>query len=146
MSLDAIQWLQQTGLLMDHVDRAAGIIGDKIASSQPSLRDYFAAHAPETPWPHFRPKVPPPPRKPMEDPIGNDGEAPTPDEERDLRGWYNDPVYDAEERHPTFSYWVKSWRDYWRACHDHEENVQIARRVQWPWFYADTMLAQRTKS
>lgn len=109
----------------------------------PTLRDYFAAHAPEQMWPHFKAAVPPRPEAPSAQPIGNDGQYPTDLEERNLTDWRRDAHWDIDEDLPNFSNWCAGWRAYWKAKQQWEDDQLIARREQWPWFYADAMMRGR---
>lgn len=107
-----------------------------------SKLDYFAAHAPARPWQHYQPTVPPAPVTPMFDPVGNDGEAPTEDEARKLCDWRIDACWDVDEALPAYSYWCDSWRDYWIKLRAHKQLVEVEYDRQWPWFYAEAMLAE----
>lgn len=108
-----------------------------------SLRDYFIAHAPAEPWPEFSPKMPDRPTAPPIHPVGNDGEAPTDEECVALDNWRIDPCWDPETEYPKYSYWIKSWDDYWRDSQQHQKNMILQRRIQWPAYWADTQLKER---
>ncbi|MEW5709796.1 MAG: hypothetical protein AB1830_12975 [Pseudomonadota bacterium] len=109
-----------------------------------TLLDCFAVHAPE-PWTWFEPQMPPRPEPPPYEPIGNDGEAPDEETDMHLQAWRQDPCWnpEAHERYAPFSYWVQSWRSYWRQRDEWDKERVRQRDLQWPWFYAKTMLAQR---
>lgn len=110
-----------------------------------TLRDYFAAHAPVDPWPHFMPVMPPKPTMPPLDPVGNGGEAPTGDQARGLNAWRYDACWDPEEtdEYCVFSGWCSGWRRFWSDSEEWERRQWVERAEQWPWFYADAMLKRR---
>jgi hypothetical protein len=109
-----------------------------------TLRDYFAAHAPLEQWPHYEAQLPPRPKEPMTEIIGNDGEAPTPAQARYLNDWRSDPNFEPD-KYPQFSNWIAAWLAYWPALHDWHEERKKQRLIQWPYFYADTILAERER-
>jgi hypothetical protein len=119
-----------------------GSMGE-VAQEGMSLRDYLAAHAPAEHWPHFAAVVPSRPSRPSHQPIGNEGELPTELESRMLEGWRSDSCWDARDELPKFSYWIKSWEDYWSAMREWQVACVQASHEQWPWFYADAMLKAR---
>lgn len=122
---------------------------DKFSDAQDgmTLRDYFAAHAPSERWPHFVPRVPPAPAAPSCEPVGNDGEAPTDEQRQTLNAWRHDPCWDADTTPSlvAFTCWIEAWNDHWQARAAWKEAMRVASAEQWPWFYADRMLAERAK-
>lgn len=130
------------GLAFPHTGEG---LGAEFAATGMSLRDYFIAHAPPEPWRFFEPTMPPKPREPDRTPIGNEGEAPTDDQLRNLRDWVRDPCWDPETEYPAFSMWVTWWRAYWKARDTWQEVRDHQHYMQWPCFWADVMIAQRKK-
>lgn len=90
-----------------------------------TLRDYFAAHAPATPWPFYAPVMPEQPD--LGPPVGEDGTE------------YADWKEAERETADCWSYKNQSAFDQWK--------VERLRQhwIQWPWFYADAMLAERDR-
>lgn len=113
--------------------------------TEPTLRDWFAIHAPVEPWPDFEPEYPPRPDKPPVLPVGNDGEAPTEEKEKLLWGLLREDAWDVEFDYPEYSYWIAQWREYWAACREWEKACQRARHEQWPYYYADVMIRERSR-
>lgn len=106
------------------------------------LRAYFAAHAPAEPWPEFEPIMPPKPIPPIREPVGNNGEAPTDDELKSLKEGRSS-IADQEKAHPKFTYWIRAWHEYQREMIEYDTRYFRERRAQWPWYYADQVLARR---
>ena len=112
-----------------------------------SLRDYFAAHAPAEPQAWFEPTMPPYPQTP---PVPAD----LPEAVRcRIESWCNDPCYDLVglfgNANPELLQRVQAFDDAWSAARKEQRahNLEYARRqlVQWPWAWADAMLAEREK-
>jgi hypothetical protein len=112
-----------------------------------TLRDYFAAHAPETPWVHFVPVMPPGPTQPPSTAVTRAGQQADEATQRILDDWRADPCWDPdeEERTSAFSSWCEAWRRYWQEVANWQTAYRIQRLEQWPWFYADTMLLRRPR-
>lgn len=90
-----------------------------------TLRDYFAAHAPVEPWPQYKPTLPDRPHPGI--PIGESGTR-----------YVSRAAADKAE----FDCW--SWSNQ-QAVTEWDEKKEREYRIQWPYFYADAMLKERTK-
>lgn len=77
-----------------------------------TLRQYFAAHAPETMWRDFQPVF----------------DEPEPDSD-----WTND-FYFSKKRRAAAAQKRKAWKAW-------ESRFIYACHTQWPWYYADAVLA-----
>lgn len=115
-------------------------------TDQTTLRDWFAIHAPAEPWPDFEPVYPPRPDEPPLLPVGNNGEAPTAEDEKRLWGLLREDAWDAHLHFPEYSYWIAQWSEYWEAHREWEKACQRARREQWPYYYADVMMRERERT
>ena len=113
--------------------------------TEPTLRDLFALSAPADPWPEFEPVMPDPPAPPTAHPVGNNGGWPDEEALHALTEWRKDPTWDAESSYPKYSIWVKSWRAYWGDMRQYGHRRAIQRRIQWPYWYADQMMAERDR-
>lgn len=99
-----------------------------------TLRDYFMAHAPQTPQPWFEPVMPPAPKVPKASLI----------EDKAVR----DDVLAAEDAcsdplTPEGLEFVRQQREATLAYRDWDVERQKQRYIQWPAAWADAMLAQR---
>lgn len=105
-----------------------------------SLRDYFAAHAPAVPdW--FEPTMPEAPKHPALESADAWGLT---DDQRELaRQWRLDPHWDADETDSALLPFCEAFRDYWDASAGFQDEKTRQRLAQWPWFYADMVLANR---
>lgn len=103
-----------------------------------SLRDYFAANAPETPtWyePVF--EYPRPPKKP---------DHPTHFSTEEMKkmyfGWLDDPCWDLDE--PEFVIITEEWSTYWKNLADYErqksKDFKVFKFISWRYFYAEKMI------
>lgn len=119
-----------------------------------SLRDYFAAHAPDVPAPWFEPTMPP---KPSEPPIATDLNE---ESRRTLRSWVSDPIFDldhaanelrdankiSETGHTALVTYERDYTAYRRACDAWEQVHAKQTDVQWPYAWADLQLAERERA
>lgn len=115
---------------VDYIDRS-GAIPRHVVSEEMTKRDYFAAHAPATPWPHYKPKMPPFP---------NLGLCKA-NEDSSMPGhcWQNETDAVRAVGEDGFTREGVKERAEWK-----EENAR-QYWLQWPYFYADAMLAERSK-
>jgi len=104
-----------------------------------STLDYFIAHAPAKPWAWFKPVMPPKPTAP--EMVGNNGEAPNDEEYRRITDWRYDMSWDLDL--PNFSYYAKAVSDYYEEKSQWDEEYKKQLDIQWPIFWAKTMLSQR---
>jgi hypothetical protein len=111
-----------------------------------SLRDYLAIHAPAEPWPSFQPAIEYPPLDiPSINPVGNNGEYPTDDELKELTAWRMDGYDPEPEISARFSFWMAAWAAYHQKRIGQSKEYELERRAQWPWYYADQVIARRLK-
>lgn len=102
-----------------------GTMGEIVQSGM-TLRDYFAAKAPAQPWPFYQPTMPPRPTLGVA--VSDDGQ----------RKYLT--AIDAERKEGDCWSWSnRNAVDEWDA----ENKRQYY--IQWPYFYADAMLAERMK-
>ena len=115
------------------------------AAEQMSIRAYFAAHAPEQPWQGFEPTiVQKPPARPPSNPLPNAGTYGTGEETMAVRSWIDDQSYDlAEDVADRFSHWIDAWLSYKAALASYKELHAMSRWAQWPWYWADCVLASQ---
>jgi len=110
-----------------------------------TLRAYLIAHAPTEPWSWFQPVAIAKPEAPKyaDDPSWNL----TPTQIETAKGWRNDPCYefDANREDSKLMAFVAAWRSYWRVTEDHNKLMKNQRDIQWPAFWADTMIEQMEK-
>lgn len=102
-----------------------------------SLRDYFAAHAPAAPWPWFEPTMPSPPSQPA---WADLPDGPLREEARKLA---IEELVDAET--PEGEAWLARQRQAWFERQSWESDRVRQRLIQWPYAWADAMLAQRAR-
>lgn len=107
-----------------------------------TLREFFAAHAPAEPQPWFEPTMLPRPVPPADD-LRSVLPDCTEDEDREAQSWRRDPCYDLCTKSPRLAPYERAWEDYWRANHAWSEEKKRQRYVQWPWAWADAVLAAR---
>lgn len=102
-----------------------------------SARDYFAARAPECPF-YFEHVGLPQDFPPMPDFMALGCK-----EHQDIaKSWKDDPCFDLPEELAWFGKKVvahRAARDKWNR------DDAISRLIQWRWYYADAMIAQRGK-
>lgn len=125
-----------------------------------SRRDYLAAHAPTEPQAWFKPLLPAAPSEPEAYPeqsvLGAALKADQNDEiESDYFGWRCiDDVqhtlgewretggrYYLDEALVLLKPWCDEWRKYWELKEAHEVLSEKALLVQWPWAWADAVIA-----
>jgi hypothetical protein len=115
---------------------------ERNTKSHISLRDYLAAHAPNEPqsWfkPVMRPSPSPPPRMPSD-------ELPS-SVRMTAREWLSDPHWDVWVEHPELKPWCEAWGEYYADANAWEREQAEQRLRQWPYAWADAMLAEREKS
>ncbi len=135
MSIEAVQWLQQTGLLEQYVQHAATIIGEQIKASMPSRRDHFAAHAPDVPtwFEHTPPSRTGLPANPTVDELDETHRKLAED-------WRRDPCFDLPEE---LAWWERKVEAYREACQRWNNEDRLARMAQWRYHYADLMVGQQ---
>ena len=128
-----------------------------------SLRAYFAAHAPAEPQGWFEPEIAPMPTAPATEPSFPD-EFPF---NVDIgarnyiiniaNGWRRDPCYDlstfephSKDAHldtlvahvrPFLVDYETAWKAYWAAHNAWDDERAKQRLIQWPWAWADAVLA-----
>lgn len=119
--------------------------GGKMYCNGATLRAYLVAHAPAEPWPEFTPTLNWGIERPSEKPIPNNGVARNKNTDQCLAEWRKDPCWDAEEEHPDYSEWIHAWHDYWDQSALRDSALKIARRIQWPAYWADRMLEELAK-
>ena len=112
---------QMTNLRLSMMEQ----ILERFDDERVELRDYFAAHAPVEPWPHYKPFLTARPSLGVA--IGESGQRYTTasaadSAEGDCWAWSNHAA-------------VQEWDD--------ESRRQFT--LQWPYFYADAMLKERAK-
>lgn len=130
-----------------------------------SIRAYFAAHAPAEPQAWFKPKTAPMPTVPADKPSFPE-DFPERAEDRNYIinlawSWRRDPCYDLADyviqpadtasrqhsnallahAHPFLVDYEKAWNDFWKAQRDWEIEEAKQRLIQWPWAWADAVLA-----
>ena len=117
------------------------------------LRDYLAVHAPVDPQDWFEPKVGPAPVKPIA-PTGFGEEI-----RRALSDWAWDGSYDIDveqlleraghkgnsEMYDAIDAWVESVEEFELASTEYSKAYRKARRVQWPYAWADAQLEERNR-
>lgn len=129
-----------------------------------TLREYFAAHAPTVqPW--FLPTMPPEPTSPPDEPsFPADFSARAEDRNYIInlaRKWKRDPCFDLVDAESlsclpeTRDYqngllahaceeldnYETAWKAYWKADSEWHSEFEKQRLIQWPWAYADAVLA-----
>jgi len=136
----------EPGTFADGVDTCADVLEhiQPVTADGISLRDYFIAHAPAEPWPWFQPQVTDPPPTPQYEQSGvwgfNKVEQVQAGELRKNRSFNSFVVNTGCEKYAAFE---AAWNAYWESERLWKDTIQQARQVQWPAFWADTMLAQR---
>jgi hypothetical protein len=129
-----------------------------------SIREYLAAHAPAEPQPWFLPLLPSRPQEPADRPSFPD-DFPDRAEDRNYVinlawNWRKDPCWDlsthVEDRpsdlkdrhnallahaHPFLVDFEKAWGAFWEAKIAFDIECQRQRCIQWPWAWADSVLA-----
>lgn len=130
-----------------------------------SVRGYFAAHAPAEPQPWFLPLLPGRPAEPPDKPSLPE-DFPDRAEDRNFIinlawSWRKDPCWDLSTHlsdrpnetwrshenallahaHPFLADYEKAWLAYWETKREYDLECQRQRCVQWPWAYADAVLA-----
>jgi hypothetical protein len=116
-----------------------------------TLRDYFAAHAPANPWASFAPQgLPVEPVDPDKYPRNSSGNGPDKEVATALEVWRDlecdfEAIESRGAQFAQFAGWCAQWRAFWKLRDARYVVVQCERDRQWPWFYADAMLAERAK-
>jgi len=130
-----------------------------------SIRAYFAAHAPKKPQSWFEPYMPPRPEKPPDKPVLPD-DFPDRAEDRNFItnlawNWRRDPCFDlstyevrptgsAPREHsnallaharPALVEYETAWNAHWDQVRAWNDERVRQFHVQWPWAYADAVLA-----
>ena len=119
-----------------------------------TLRDYFAAHAPKNPQSWFRPRLSSEWSKHPDVPNGLH-----PDSLRVVENWLDDPIWDlendiedpgrggriAERDCPALRTFVAAMRAHWAHNDNLRKEEAVERFKQWPYGWADAMLAERAK-
>jgi hypothetical protein len=114
----------------------AGWRDDDLSARGMSMRDYFAAHAPEVPdWFEHTPPKRELPENPKTDELDET-------HRKTAEDWRRDPIFDLPEELEWWGDKVKAYAD---AKSRWQTENQIARLVQWRYVYADEMVEQRTK-
>lgn len=109
-----------------------------------SLRDYFAAHAPnEIPnWFHGE-----------RDPAPDVPDVKVPDEfANEFSDWRRGPVFDltdsmqlkyGKEAADIAEVYESAWQDFWEKYDSWKHVAKLQRYFQWRWHYADMMISTR---
>ena len=102
-----------------------------------TLRDYFIAHAPAEPWPEFDPVMPPKPVLPNKHTLLSDA---------DRKDWDDDRLdYDEEGCSDALKQFCSDTVSARKAQEEWGADRNLQRRLQWPAYWADQMIAQRNK-
>lgn len=125
-------------------------MNDVSMTSELSLRDYFAAHAPQKIPEWFIPKMPDRPTAPRRPSMGKDelndriASWLRDDGGVDLVAFFEDVDLPAPEIQVLWNY-QEDRREWFEAVEQWEQLRFIERVAQWPWFWADRVLGRRDK-
>lgn len=102
-----------------------------------TLRDYFIAHAPDSPQPWFRPVMPKEPVSAAT--LPRDLTQP---ERRELEGW-GDYISTCDMKEPRIRAYAEASDRHHEEVRAYNEELERQRYIQWPAAWADAMLAAR---
>lgn len=109
---------------------------DRVVFMGLTIRDWFIAHAPATPWAWFNPKMPPCPMVPSVSSIEDDKLRA---EVRRHLDWE-----DEGEHSPEAVAWVAAQEYAHKDQAAWQDEFRRQLLIQWPSFWADAMLAQQS--